>query len=134
MERIIKVRIVTPVNKHLPKTKVQKLERHIVLVSPEIHWNTGNIGRTCVATDILQDLQHPFGGVTGLFATALGGPPAPGLTPASVRNEIVGSHGRRLHGHLRAVQNHVSRTLESGSSSHCAQVQTMKQSNPIPLP
>ncbi|MBI3549423.1 MAG: tRNA (cytidine(34)-2'-O)-methyltransferase [Elusimicrobia bacterium] len=23
---------------------------HIVLVEPEIHWNTGNIGRTCVAT------------------------------------------------------------------------------------
>ncbi len=23
---------------------------HIVLVDPEIHWNTGNIGRTCVAT------------------------------------------------------------------------------------
>ncbi|MHB2026634.1 MAG: tRNA (cytidine(34)-2'-O)-methyltransferase [Elusimicrobiota bacterium] len=23
---------------------------HVVLVEPEIHWNTGNIGRTCVAT------------------------------------------------------------------------------------
>ncbi|MBI4064101.1 MAG: tRNA (cytidine(34)-2'-O)-methyltransferase [Elusimicrobia bacterium] len=23
---------------------------HIVLIEPEIHWNTGNIGRTCIAT------------------------------------------------------------------------------------
>ena len=24
---------------------------HIVLIEPEIHWNTGNIGRTCIATN-----------------------------------------------------------------------------------
>ena len=37
------------------------LERHIVLVSPEIHWNTGNIGRTCVATGSYLHLIRPLG-------------------------------------------------------------------------
>jgi tRNA (cytidine/uridine-2'-O-)-methyltransferase len=36
-------------------------ERHIVLVSPEIHWNTGNIGRTCVATGTYLHLIKPLG-------------------------------------------------------------------------
>lgn len=36
-------------------------ERHIVLVSPEIHWNTGNIGRTCVATGSFLHLIQPLG-------------------------------------------------------------------------
>ncbi len=48
-------------NKNLPKTKVQQLERHVVLVSPEIHWNTGNIGRTCVATGSFLHLIKPLG-------------------------------------------------------------------------
>jgi tRNA (cytidine/uridine-2'-O-)-methyltransferase len=37
------------------------LERHVVLVSPEIHWNTGNIGRTCVATGSHLHLIRPLG-------------------------------------------------------------------------
>ena len=37
------------------------LERHVVLVSPEIHWNTGNIGRTCVATGSYLHLIKPLG-------------------------------------------------------------------------
>ena len=36
-------------------------ERHIVLVAPEIHWNTGNIGRTCVATGAFLHLVKPLG-------------------------------------------------------------------------
>jgi tRNA (cytidine/uridine-2'-O-)-methyltransferase len=36
-------------------------ERHVVLVSPEIHWNTGNIGRTCLATDAHLHLIKPLG-------------------------------------------------------------------------
>ena len=36
-------------------------ERHVVLVSPEIHWNTGNIGRTCVATGSYLHLIRPLG-------------------------------------------------------------------------
>ena len=37
------------------------VERHIVLVHPEIHWNTGNIGRTCVATGAHLHLIKPLG-------------------------------------------------------------------------
>ena len=48
-------------NKNLPKTKVQQIERHVVLISPEIHWNTGNIGRTCVATGSFLHLIKPLG-------------------------------------------------------------------------
>ena len=36
-------------------------ERHVVLVSPQIHWNTGNIGRTCVATGSYLHLVRPLG-------------------------------------------------------------------------
>jgi len=37
------------------------VERHVVLVSPEIHWNTGNIGRTCLATGSFLHLIEPLG-------------------------------------------------------------------------
>jgi tRNA (cytidine/uridine-2'-O-)-methyltransferase len=37
------------------------MERHIVLVSPDVHWNTGNIGRTCVGTDSALHLVKPLG-------------------------------------------------------------------------
>lgn len=33
----------------------------IVLVAPEIHWNTGNIGRTCLAVDADLHLVEPLG-------------------------------------------------------------------------
>ena len=36
-------------------------ERHIVLVCPEIHWNTGNIGRTCIGTGAILHLIRPLG-------------------------------------------------------------------------
>ena len=36
-------------------------ERHVVLVGPEIHWNTGNIGRTCVATGACLHVVKPMG-------------------------------------------------------------------------
>jgi tRNA (cytidine/uridine-2'-O-)-methyltransferase len=39
----------------------RKIERHIVLVSPEIHWNTGNIGRTCLGAGACLHLIHPLG-------------------------------------------------------------------------
>ena len=39
----------------------QKPERHVVLVAPEIHWNTGNIGRTCLATGAFLHLIKPLG-------------------------------------------------------------------------
>jgi tRNA (cytidine/uridine-2'-O-)-methyltransferase len=34
---------------------------HVVLVHPEIHWNTGNAGRTCLATDATLHLIEPLG-------------------------------------------------------------------------
>lgn len=34
---------------------------HIVLVHPEIHWNTGNAGRTCLATGATLHLVEPLG-------------------------------------------------------------------------
>ena len=38
-----------------------EIERHVVLVAPEIHWNTGNIGRTCLAVDARLHLIEPLG-------------------------------------------------------------------------
>lgn len=37
------------------------LERHVVLVAPEIHWNTGNIGRTCLGAGVRLHLIRPLG-------------------------------------------------------------------------
>ncbi len=34
---------------------------HVVLVQPEIHWNTGNAGRTCLATGARLHLVEPLG-------------------------------------------------------------------------
>ena len=47
-------------NNRLHKNSRQ-LERHVVLVAPEIHWNTGNIGRTCLATNAGLHLIKPLG-------------------------------------------------------------------------
>ncbi len=38
-----------------------KLQRHVVLVAPEVHWNTGNIGRTCLGTGAILHLVRPLG-------------------------------------------------------------------------
>jgi tRNA C32,U32 (ribose-2'-O)-methylase TrmJ len=40
---------------------LMKTERHVVVVEPEIHWNTGNIGRTCLATGATLHLIEPLG-------------------------------------------------------------------------
>jgi tRNA (cytidine/uridine-2'-O-)-methyltransferase len=34
---------------------------HVVLVAPEIHWNTGNAGRTCLAAGAQLHLVQPLG-------------------------------------------------------------------------
>ena len=34
---------------------------HVVLVAPEIHWNTGNVGRTCLAAGASLHLVKPLG-------------------------------------------------------------------------
>jgi tRNA (cytidine/uridine-2'-O-)-methyltransferase len=36
-------------------------ELHVVLVEPEIHWNTGNAGRTCLAAGAQLHLVEPLG-------------------------------------------------------------------------
>ena len=37
------------------------IERHIVLIEPEVHWNTGNIGRTCLGANTPLHLIKPLG-------------------------------------------------------------------------
>jgi tRNA (cytidine/uridine-2'-O-)-methyltransferase len=37
------------------------MSTHVVLVNPEIHWNTGNAGRTCLATGAQLHLIEPLG-------------------------------------------------------------------------
>jgi tRNA (cytidine/uridine-2'-O-)-methyltransferase len=37
------------------------LNLNVVLVEPEIHWNTGNIGRTCLAAGAQLHLVEPLG-------------------------------------------------------------------------
>jgi len=37
------------------------MERHIILISPDVHWNTGNIGRTCIGTGAFLHLVKPLG-------------------------------------------------------------------------
>ena len=46
---------------NLPHNNTPAFERHVVLVAPEIHWNTGNIGRTCLAVDACLHLIEPLG-------------------------------------------------------------------------
>ena len=40
---------------------VKEFERHIVLVAPDVHWNTGNIGRTCLGVGADLHLIKPLG-------------------------------------------------------------------------
>ena len=48
-------------NNKLPHNGSRQLERHVVLVAPQIHWNAGNIGRTCLATGAFLHLVRPLG-------------------------------------------------------------------------
>ncbi len=42
-------------------TRHRETERHVVLVAPEVHWNTGNIGRTCLGAGAHLHLIEPLG-------------------------------------------------------------------------
>lgn len=46
-----------PVN----SSTIQESRRHVVLVAPEVHWNTGNIGRTCLGAGADLHLVRPLG-------------------------------------------------------------------------
>ncbi|MFH1991845.1 MAG: tRNA (cytidine(34)-2'-O)-methyltransferase [Pseudomonadota bacterium] len=45
----------------MQKSSDAPLERHVVLVAPDIPWNTGNIGRTCLGTGAYLHLVKPLG-------------------------------------------------------------------------
>ena len=49
------------IDKPGPPQEPIRPERHVVLVAPEIHWNTGNIGRTCLAAGARLHLIRPLG-------------------------------------------------------------------------
>jgi tRNA (cytidine/uridine-2'-O-)-methyltransferase len=53
--------LISTLNHQLQNSAGRPIERHIVLVAPEIHWNTGNIGRTCLATGTCLHLVKPLG-------------------------------------------------------------------------
>lgn len=40
---------------------METIERHVVLIAPDVHWNTGNIGRTCIGADACLHLIKPLG-------------------------------------------------------------------------
>ena len=40
---------------------IRPIERHVVLVAPDVHWNTGNIGRTCLGAGAFLHLIRPLG-------------------------------------------------------------------------
>ena len=40
---------------------LETVQRHVVLVAPEVHWNTGNIGRTCIGAGARLHLIMPLG-------------------------------------------------------------------------
>ncbi|MFH2218333.1 MAG: tRNA (cytidine(34)-2'-O)-methyltransferase [Pseudomonadota bacterium] len=48
-------------NSYPSKITAENTERHVVLVSPEVPWNTGNIGRTCLGADAFLHLIKPLG-------------------------------------------------------------------------
>jgi tRNA (cytidine/uridine-2'-O-)-methyltransferase len=46
----------------MPKfNEIKIFRRHVVLVAPEVHWNTGNIGRTCLGAEAVLHLIKPLG-------------------------------------------------------------------------
>jgi len=48
-------------NHYIQNLTDHKVERHIVLVEPQVPWNTGNIGRTCLGTGAFLHLIKPLG-------------------------------------------------------------------------
>jgi tRNA (cytidine/uridine-2'-O-)-methyltransferase len=47
-------------NRHIKKL-LHNIERHVVLVEPQVPWNTGNIGRTCIGAGAFLHLIKPLG-------------------------------------------------------------------------
>ena len=55
------IKTVFPTPQNNPLDPPFDCRRHVVLVSPDIHWNTGNIGRTCLGTGTTLHLIKPLG-------------------------------------------------------------------------
>lgn len=55
--------MVQPEKMQLARTDadLRTLRRHVVLVAPQVHWNTGNVGRTCLGADAALHLVRPLG-------------------------------------------------------------------------
>lgn len=56
--------LIVPVQTPAPTSQVPASRAdgiHVALVHPEIHWNTGNAGRTCLATGAVLHLIEPLG-------------------------------------------------------------------------
>ena len=43
------------------ESKNDSIERHVVLITPDVPWNTGNIGRTCLGAGAFLHLIKPLG-------------------------------------------------------------------------
>jgi tRNA (cytidine/uridine-2'-O-)-methyltransferase len=48
-------------NHYIQNVTNDEVERHVVLVEPQVPWNTGNIGRTCLGTGAFLHLIKPLG-------------------------------------------------------------------------
>ena len=82
---------------------------HVVLVHPEIHWNTGNAGRTCLATGATLHLIEPPG-----FSLDEAQVKRAGSTIGSTRMCACGQTGRRSS---TSCQRWVSRIFSHGLPS-----------------
>src|SRR5574342_672890 len=60
VERVGAVKLVEACERRYGEVRIQ-LTTHVILVHPEIHWNTGNAGRTCLATGAMLHLIEPLG-------------------------------------------------------------------------
>ena len=48
-------------NNNFQNISGKNIERHVVLIAPEVPWNTGNIGRTCLGVGAFLHLIKPLG-------------------------------------------------------------------------
>src|SRR4051812_8843341 len=55
------VQTVSGIDSGMPFKSRTSSSIHVVLVHPEIHWNTGNAGRTCLAAGATLHLVRPLG-------------------------------------------------------------------------
>ncbi len=47
-------------NNNFQNISGKNIERHVVLIAPEVPWNTGNVGRTCLGVGAFLHLIKPL--------------------------------------------------------------------------